>query len=52
MRSMYKIYDDKQMESDYKSYTSKIAEDMVGAVTVNKSNAQALSEIISKFNGN
>jgi flagellar hook-associated protein 2 len=27
MRSMYKIYDDKQMESDYKSYTTKIAEE-------------------------
>ena len=37
---------------DKNEHTSKIAEDMVGAVTVNKSNAQALSEIISKFNGN
>ncbi len=27
LRSMYKIYDDKQMESDYKSYTSKIADE-------------------------
>lgn len=37
---------------DKNEHTSKIAEDMVGAVTVNKDNAQALSDIISKFNGN
>lgn len=27
MRSMYKLYNDKQMDSDYKNYTSKIAEE-------------------------
>jgi methyl-accepting chemotaxis protein len=37
---------------DKNEHTSKIAEDMVGTVTVNKDNAQALSDIISKFNGN
>lgn len=37
---------------DKNENTSRIADDMVGAVTSNKDNAKALSDIIDKFTGN
>ena len=37
---------------DRNENTSRIADDMVGAVTSNKDNAKALSDIIDKFTGN